>query len=93
VHIELYCDDPKAAEMGMLNRGIDFDIGSQSGPRNLPVDVLRVSSPSRALGEEVTVFLTVLDHDDLRGGLKPDASGQTQRGDLPALQQRMENPT
>ena len=93
VHIELYCDDPKAAEMGMLNRGIDFDIGSQSGPRNLPVDVLRVSSPSRALGEEVTVFLTVLDHDDLRGGLKPDSSGQTQRGDLPALQQRMENPT
>lgn len=92
VHIELYCDDPKAAEMGMLNRGIDFDIGSQPGPRNLPVDVLRVSSPSRALGEEVTVFLTVLDHDDLRGGLKPDASGQTQRGDLPALRQRMENP-
>lgn len=93
VHIELYCDDPKAAEMGMLNRGIDFDIGSQAGPRNLPVDVLRVSSPSRALGEEVTVFLTVLDHDDLRGGLKPDASGQTQRGDLPALRQRMENST
>ena len=93
VHIELYCDDPKAAEMGMLNRGIDFDIGSQAGPRNLPVDVLRVGSPSRALGEEVTVFLTVLDHDDLRGGLKPDASGQTQRGDLPALRQRMENST
>jgi len=74
----------------MLNKGIDFDVGSISGPRNLPVDVLSVSSPSSSLGEEVTVFLTVLDHDDLRGGLKPDASGQTQRGDLVALRRLME---
>jgi len=92
VHIELYCDDSKAAEIGLLDRGIDFDIGSIDGPRNCPVDVLRTSSMSRALGEAVTVFLTVLDHDDLRGSLKPDASGQTPRGDLSALQQRMENP-
>ena len=90
VHIELYCDDSKSAELGLLDRGIDFDIGSVDGPRNRPVDVLRASSMSRALGEEVTVFLTVLDHDDLRGGLRPDASGQTPRGDLSALQQRME---
>jgi len=33
----------------------------------------------------VTVHLSVLDHDDLRGALKPDARGRTQRGDLPAL--------
>jgi hypothetical protein len=41
----------------------------------------------------VTVFLTVLDHDDLRGGLKPDASGLTQRGDLIALRRLMETST
>lgn len=90
VHLQLFCDDSKSAEIAMLNRGIDFDIGSVTGPRNLPVDLLSVCSPSRALGEEVTVFLTVLDHDDLRGGLKPDASGQTQRGDLNALRRLME---
>ncbi|MBP6224124.1 MAG: hypothetical protein KA439_03600 [Rhizobacter sp.] len=90
VHLQLFCDDPKSAEIEMLNKGIDFDVGSISGPRNLPVDVLSVSSPSSSLGEEVTVFLTVLDHDDLRGGLKPDASGQTQRGDLVALRRLME---
>jgi len=27
----------------------------------------------------------VLDHDDLRGALKPDSGGRTQRGDLTAL--------
>lgn len=90
VHLQLFCDDTKSAEIEMLNKGIDFDVGSISGPRNLPVDVLSVSSPSSSLGEEVTVFLTVLDHDDLRGGLKPDASGQTQRGDLVALRRLME---
>lgn len=89
VHLQLFCDDPKSAEIAMLNRGLDFDIGSAPGPRGQPVDLLRLSSPSRALGEEVTVFLTVLDHDDLRGGLKPDASGHTQRGDLTALRRLM----
>lgn len=89
VHLQLFCDDPKSAEITMLNLGIDFDIGSAPGPRGQPVGLLRLASRSRALGEEVTVFLTVLDHDDLRGGLKPDASGQTQRGDLTALRRLM----
>ncbi|MFM9915947.1 MAG: hypothetical protein ACKVOX_09085 [Rhizobacter sp.] len=93
VHLQLFCDDSKSAEISMLNQGIDFEIGSITGPRNLPVDVLRVSSPSRALGEEVTLFLTVLDHDDLRGGLKPAANGQPQRGDLAALRHLMETKT
>ena len=93
VHLQLFCDDPKSAEIAMLNRGIDFDIGSIQGPRGVPVDLLSVSSPSRALGDAVTVFLTVLDHDDLRGGLKPDASGQTQRGDLMALRRLMDTST
>ena len=44
--------------------------------------MLLVSSPCRALGEPVTVCLSVLDHDDLRGALQPDARGRTERGDL-----------
>jgi hypothetical protein len=49
------------------------------------VDVLTVASPSRELGELVTLHLSVLDHDDLRGALKPDARGLTQCGDAVAL--------
>jgi hypothetical protein len=89
VHLQLFCDDSKSAEISMLNRGIAFDIGSTTGPRHVPVDVLSVSSMSHALGDTVTVFLTVLDHDDLRGARKPDATGQTQCGDLVALRQLM----
>lgn len=90
VHIQLYCDDSKSAELALIDRGADYDVGSAPGPRGEPVDVLTVATPSQALGELVTVHLTVLDHDDLRGALKPDTRGRPQRGDLSALRQLMQ---
>jgi hypothetical protein len=90
VHIQLYCDDSKSAELALIDKGADYDVGSAPGPRGEPVDVLTVATPSQALGELVTVHLTVLDHDDLRGALKPDARGRPQRGDLAALRQLMQ---
>jgi len=92
VHIQLYCDDCKSAELALIDKGADYDVGSAPGPRGEPVDVLTVASPSQALGEQVTVHLTVLDHDDLRGALKPDARGRPLRGDLAALRQLMQQP-
>ncbi|HEV7912855.1 MAG TPA: hypothetical protein VGP22_03760 [Albitalea sp.] len=91
VHLQLYCDDSKAAELGLIDLGIAYDVGSLTGPRGEPVDVLSVASPSAELGERVTVYLTVLDHDDLRGALKPDSRGRTQRGDLAALRALLES--
>lgn len=85
IHLELFCDDTKAAELALIDRGIDYDVGSRNGPRGQPIDVLSVSQPCPALGEPVTLHLSVLDHDDLRGALKPDAGGRTPRGDLAAL--------
>jgi hypothetical protein len=90
VHIQLYCDDSKSAELALIDKGADYDVGSAPGPRGEAVDVLTVATPSQALGELVTVHLTVLDHDDLRGALKPDARGRPQRGDLAALRQLMQ---
>ena len=85
VHLQLYCDDPKAAELALIDQGIDYEVGSLTGPRGDVVNVLSVATPCPALAETVTVHLSVLDHDDLRGALKPDARGQAQRGDLAAL--------
>ncbi|MBW8829869.1 MAG: hypothetical protein JF606_10630 [Burkholderiales bacterium] len=89
VHLQLYCDDSKAAELALIDKGVDYDVGGLTGPRGEPVDVLTLASRSDALGELVTVHLTVLDHDDLRGALKPDVRGRTQRGDLAALRTLM----
>jgi hypothetical protein len=85
IHLDLYCDDSKAAELALIDRRVDYEIGSAPGPRGTSVDVLSIAEPSRVLGEPVTLHLHVLDHDDLRGALKPDAGGRTQRGDLAAL--------
>lgn len=85
LHLQLYCDDSKSAELALIDLGVDYRVGSMPGPRGDPVDVLTIASRSAALGEMVTVHLVVLDHDDLRGALKPDARGRMQRGDLAAL--------
>lgn len=85
IHLQLFCDDGKSTEIALIDRGIDFDTSAVTGPRGEPVDVLSVSAPCAALGEPVTLHLSILDHDDLRGALKADARGRTARGDLAAL--------
>ena len=93
VLLDLYCDDPKAAEIALINAGVDYDTGSLDRPGSRePLSVLTVSSPSAALGEPVTVHLILHDADDQRGALKPDARGRSWRGDLAALQRLMKEP-
>jgi hypothetical protein len=89
VHLQLFCNDSKEAEIEFLNQNIPFDLGSTPGPRGQLIDVLTVSSWCPQLKEHVSVHLSILDFDDLRGALKPDAQGQTERGSLAPLRQRM----
>jgi len=85
LHIDLYCDDPKTAEIALLDLGVSFDVRTLERPGEPPLDVLSVASPVAALGDAVTVHLLVRDLDELRGALKPDAQGRSWRGDTPAL--------
>ena len=86
VHLQLYCDDSKSAEIMLISKGVEYDVSSAPGPRG-EVDRLSMSVNCPALGEHIGVHLTILDADDIRGALKPDARGRTERGDLAALQQ------
>lgn len=92
VHLQLYCDDAKSAEIALLDARVDYAVGSTRGPRGQTVDVLSIAHASAALGERVTVHLSILDHDDLRGALKPDAQGRTGRGDAAALRRLIAEP-
>jgi hypothetical protein len=86
LHLDLYCDDPKVAEITLINLGLDYDTTSgPAGSHGEPVPVLTLGSRCEELGETVTVHLHVRDLDDLRGALKPDARGRTLRGDAGAL--------
>ncbi|WOB07446.1 hypothetical protein [Piscinibacter gummiphilus] len=90
VHLQLYCDDSKQAELTLIDKRVDYDVGTIGGPRGEPIDVLTVSTMSPELGEAVTVHMSILDHDDVRGALKSDARGQSERGDLAALRRLLE---
>jgi len=90
IHLDLFCDDTKSAELALINHGVDYDVASRPGPRGGEVDLLSLASRCPELGETVTLFLTVLDHDDLRGALKPDAQGRSWRGDATALQRLLD---
>ena len=90
VHIDLYCDDPKSAEIALLNLGVHHDVDTLDGGRGEAIDVLTVAAPCPALGEPATVHLFIRDFDDQRGALKPDAAGRSWRGDLAALRRLIE---
>jgi hypothetical protein len=90
IHLQLYCDDSKAAELALIDQGVDYEVGSLISPRGDEVSVLSTSSLCRELNENVTIHMSVLDHNDLRGALKPDSQGRTERGDLKALRALME---
>lgn len=89
IHLQLFCDDSKEAEIALINLRVPYDSDATAGPRGEEVPVLRLSSPCPALGELVTVLLTVLDHDDLRGALRADARGRSAIGDAAALRRRI----
>jgi len=85
IRLDLFCDDSKAAEMALIDMRVDYEVSSADGPRGRVLDVLNVFEMSKALGGVVAVSMTVLDYDDLRGALRPDARGRTERGDLAGL--------
>jgi hypothetical protein len=85
IHIDLYCDDSKAAELALIDMRVDYEVSGIDRPRGGVLDVLNVFERSADLGGVVHLALTVLDYDDLRGALRGDARGRTQRGDLAAL--------
>ena len=94
VRLDLYCDDPKAVEIELINRGLNYDVDDATDRRTgAPVSVLILEAPCRALGERVPVVLQVHDRDAQRGALKPDARGQSWRGDAAALQRRLTDPS
>jgi hypothetical protein len=90
IYLQLFCDDPKSAEIALIDHQVDYTPRTVPGFHGESVEALSISSMSRELGEPVGVHLLVYDHDDLRGALKPDAKGRTPRGDLAAVRALVE---
>ena len=85
IDLQLFCDDPKMAEIALINQRVHYEAGSTPGPRGQPVPVLRVVERCPELNANVGVHLWLFDHDDLRGALQPDRRGRPRRGDMDAV--------
>ena len=91
IYIQLFCDDPKSAEIRLIEHNVDYEPRTVTGFTGTPVEALSLSSRCQALGETVGVHYMVYDHNDLRGALRPDAKGRKPRGDLPAVRELVLN--
>jgi hypothetical protein len=85
IYLQLFCDDPKSAEIALIEHGVDYEARSVTGFNGDTVDALSLSSRSPELGEAIGVHLMIHDHDDVRGALRRDARGRQPRGDLDDL--------
>jgi hypothetical protein len=85
VYLQLFCDDPKSAEIALIDQAVNYEARSVTGFNGEMVDALSFSSRCPELGETIGVHLMIHDHDHLRGALRPDARGRAPRGDLADL--------
>lgn len=85
IFLQLFCDDPKSAEIGLIDLGVRYEPSTVTGFTGGRVEALSIQARSAELEEHVGVHLLVYDFDDLRGALKPDHRGRRPRGDAAAL--------
>jgi len=95
IYLQLFCDDSKSAELKLIDKQVRYDVSKVIGFNGDTVDALSVLCACPGLEQhgavqKVLVHLMVYDRDDVRGALKPDSQGRTQRGDLQALKRLME---
>jgi len=85
IYIALFCDDPKSAEIALIDHRADYIARSIKGIDGGIVEALSIHAPCKALNTDIGVHLMIYDYADLRGALKPDSEGRKPRGDLAAV--------
>lgn len=91
IHVQLYCDDPKSAELQLLNQGVRYEARMARDRKGQSYDVLSVQAFCRPLDEYVGVHLAVRDRAERYGSLVPDARGRTPQGGVAALRKLLED--
>jgi hypothetical protein len=90
IYLQLFCDDPKSAEIQLIDHQVRYEVSTVQGFHGETVDALSMVCPCPGLSQRTLVHLMIYDHDDLRGALKTDSQGRSYRGDLAALNRLIE---
>lgn len=92
IYLQLFCDDPKSAEIALIDHHVDYEPRTVTGFHGESVEALSLGAKCPELGEMVGVHLLVYDLDDLRGALRPDSRGRVPRGDIAAVRKLLQEP-
>ena len=92
IYIQLFCDDPKSAEIALIEHNVDYEPRTVTGFTGGSVEALSLSSVCKALNKIYLEVVEPVTDDDLRGALRLDAKGRTPRGDLAAVQKLLSPP-
>ncbi|MEN2432618.1 hypothetical protein [Comamonas sp. F1-6] len=90
IYLQLFCDDPKSAEIALINNHVQYEPSRVTGFQGKPVEALSIHALCKPINETVGVHLLVYDHDDMRGAMKPDSHGRSPRGDAKALRKLLQ---
>ena len=90
IYLQLFCDDPKSAEIALINNHVHYEPSTVIGFHGKAVEALSIHALCKPINETVGVHLLVYDHDDMRGAMKPDSQGRSPRGDAKALRKLLE---
>ncbi len=93
VHLDLFCDDSKSAELMLIDQHVNYLAHSVAGWHGATVAALSVHAFCAELNEEIGVHMLIYDLDDLRGALRQDPKGRSPRGNLTAVRQLLHEPT
>ena len=89
IYLQLFCDDPKSAEILLIDQGVNYSPSTVRGLHGKPVEALTIVAPpldpSATHAERVGVHLLIYDHDDLRGALRASSDGRVPRGNANAV--------
>lgn len=85
IYLQLFCDDPKSAELALIDKRVDYEPRTVTSFNGKPVEALSINSRCDALGEFIGVHLLINDADDQRGALHVDDQGRKPRGDAAAV--------
>ncbi|PIT79773.1 hypothetical protein [Limnohabitans sp. JirII-31] len=90
IYLQLFCDDPKSAEIRLIDHQVRYEVSTVQGFQGETVDALSMVCSCPGLSQRTLVHLMIYDRDDLRGALKLDTQGRSSRGDLFALKRLIE---
>jgi len=90
IHIDLFCDDPKSAELALIDARVQYEQRTATGMRGQTVDTLGIHARCSALATMVGVHLKTYDLDDLRGALRQGPRGRSLRGDIGSVRRLLE---